>query len=326
MFTTNIEHLKRQMNEAGAKRTPFLFAVNFELTEGFFVKHPLQQSEILFQVKGKGNKPVGPSPHKRGKLTPLPIPYPSYQKAFNCLSQGFQRGDSFLANLTLQTPIETNLSLQEIFSYSESPYQLLVPHRFVCFSPERFVAIDKNGRISTNPMKGTIDASLPNAEEQILNDKKETAEHATIVDLLRNDLGRVANKIQVDQYRYIDKIETQERSILQVSSEISGQLPADFYANMGDILFDLLPAGSISGAPKQATVQLIQLAEQKDRGFYSGVFGYFDGEELDAAVLIRYIEKEGNNYFFRSGGGITAYSNCLSEYNEILEKIYLPFV
>ena len=74
--------------------------------------------------------------------------------------------------------------------------------RFVCFSPEKFVKI-KNEMIYSYPMKGTIDASLPEAEQVLMGDKKEAAEHATIVDLIRNDLSRVAEHVSVDKYRYI---------------------------------------------------------------------------------------------------------------------------
>ena len=88
----------------------------------------------------------------------------------------------------------------------------------------------------------------------------------------------------------------------------------------------MLPAGSISGAPKEATRKIIQEAESEPRGYYTGVCGYYDGNELDSAVIIRYIENDENQYYFRSGGGITAYSDCEEEYKEVLEKIYLPIV
>ena len=112
--------------------------------------------------------------------------------------------------------------------------------------------------------------------------------------------------------------------ILQTSSEISGQLPDGWQNELGTLLFKLLPAGSISGAPKAATQKLIRQAEGLPRGYYSGVFGYFDGQPLDSDVLIRFIEKVDNRYYFRSGGGITVNSQAKEEYQEILEKIYLP--
>src|SRR5690606_34432527 len=135
-----------------------------------------------------------------------------------------KRGESFLINLSAPTPIETNLSFRHIFDYSSAPYRLCVGEEFVCFSPEPFVIIDGR-QIATYPMKGTIDAAVPDAAQQVLANPKEAAEHATIVDLLRNDLSRVADKVWVEKYRYIDVVETQRGKLLQVSSEIRGELP-----------------------------------------------------------------------------------------------------
>ena len=157
-----------------------------------------------------------------------------------------------------------------------------------------------------------------------MNDPKEAAEHATIVDLIRNDLSMVANQVSVSRYRYIDTLRTNQGSILQTSSEIQGVLPNDYQAHLGDIIFKLLPAGSITGAPKKKTMQIIQEAERYDRGFYTGIMGYFDGENLDSAVMIRFVEQEGERMFFKSGGGITCQSDVESEYNEMKQKVYVP--
>lgn len=312
------------MNEAGRSNKPFLFGLNYELNEGFFMEDPLNQGSVFFQIGEVGNKKRSSSAiHKDQRFESFPIPFAEYERKFNIVKEGLLRGDSFLSNLTIKTSIETDLSLADIFDRSEAPYQLYIPNKFVCFSPERFVRIE-NGFISSNPMKGTIDANVKDAENIILSDFKETAEHNTIVDLIRNDLSIVAQKVELKKFRYIDKIKTNKNTILQVSSEIEGRLTNS--AELGNVIFNLLPAGSISGAPKQATVELIRLAEGQDRGYYTGVFGYFDGQKLDTGVLIRYIEKQENELFFRSGGGITAYSKCEEEYKEVLDKIYLPFV
>ena len=110
-----------------------------------------------------------------------------------------------------------------------------------------------------------------------------------------------------------------------MSSEVVGRLAGDYKSRLGDIVFGMLPAGSISGAPKPSTLDIISRAEREPRGFYTGVFGYFDGERLDSAVMIRYIERRDGRYYFRSGGGITINSDCRSEYEEVLAKVYLPF-
>lgn len=173
-------------------------------------------------------------------------------------------------------------------------------------------------------MKGTIDADIPGAAEAILNDEKEKAEHITIVDLIRNDLSLVADHVYVSKFRYIDKLKTSHKDLLQVSSEITGTLPPDYHSRIGDILVSLLPAGSVSGAPKQKTVQVIAEAEQEKRGYYTGVFGYFDGHLLDSGVMIRFIEQCNNQLYFRSGGGITTQSDAKTEYQEAIDKVYVP--
>lgn len=313
------------MNIYGREARPFFFAINFEQTEGLFIDNPLQQSDVLFQFCGKGNAPEQEVIKKVSSFNYIPIPYSEYKKKFDIVHKSLKEGYSYLTNLTIKTPVSFNLNLEDIFFQSNASYKVLYPNKFVCFSPERFVKIEGK-TISTNPMKGTIDANIPDAEQIILNDYKETAEHNTIVDLLRNDLSIIADNVRVNRFRYIDRIRTNKNDILQVSSEITGTLREENYLNYGDIIFGMLPAGSISGAPKEATRRIIQDAEKEPRGYYTGVCGYYDGNELDSAVIIRYIENDDNQYHFRSGGGITAYSDCEEEYKEVLEKIYLPIV
>lgn len=175
-------------------------------------------------------------------------------------------------------------------------------------------------------MKGTIDAGLPDAGKSILENEKESREHNTIVDLIRNDLSMITEKVRVTNFRYITKIKTHKNELLQVSSEITGKLPPDWKNNFGNLLLKLLPAGSVSGAPKQKTLEIIRETEGQKRGYYTGVFGIFDGESLDSAVMIRYIEKTVDGYRYRSGGGITALSVEEEEYTELIDKIYVPVV
>lgn len=318
------------MNQYGAKSTPFLFMIDFEQVN--FVVLPVEKAAeqgIFFEIKGTKNFDLrnfaAENTRKGGNFEKMPIPFSSYQKAFETVQKHLQYGNSFLVNLTFPTEIRTNLSLEEIFIRSQAPYKLLFQDKFVLFSPESFVQI-REGKISTFPMKGTIDADLPKASEQILANPKEFAEHATIVDLLRNDLSRVAKKVTVKRFRYLDRIQTNQQNLLQVSSEIEGVLPANYAQELGTIFAKLLPAGSVSGAPKNKTLQIISEVEKEKRGFYTGVFGYFDGQNLDSAVMIRFIERQNEQFFFRSGGGITAQSHLETEYAELLQKVYLPIV
>ena len=305
--------------------------------------------------------------------------YEDYERSFNIVKSNIMAGNSYLTNLTCRVPVSCNLPLEEIFHRAKGKYKLLLRRKrtqaedkdhlkeeaqnkdhlkeepqnkdhlkeenieenltpFVCFSPETFVRI-KGGRIYSYPMKGTLDASLPNAEKLLMEDQKEAAEHATIVDLIRNDLSRVAEDVRVDKYRYIDVLHTNKGNILQTSSEISGRLPEDYPHHLGEILDAQLPAGSITGAPKDKTMQIIQEAEGYDRSFYTGIMGIYDQGELNSAVMIRFIEEEEvfpsktenrMNYeairklYFKAGGGITSKSDCRKEYEEVIQKIYLP--
>ena len=317
------KEVEEEMNRCGAAGKTFLFGVDFEMQEGFFVEDPMQNNEIAFVCGTITNVPPDNSPIEVPRLDILRTDADAYRKKFEIVQKGLLYGDSFLLNLTEKTPVQTNLSLEQIFHHCQARYKLLIPERLVCFSPESFIRIIE-GEIFSYPMKGTIDATLPEAEKQLLENHKEACEHYTIVDLIRNDLNRVATNVQVKRFRYVEKIPTMHGEILQTSSEISGRLTSDWQKQAGTLLFQLLPAGSISGAPKLATVHLIQKAEEHPRGYYTGIFGYYDGQNLDSAVMIRYIEKEGEQYFFRSGGGITVNSNVDEEYKEVIGKIYLP--
>lgn len=249
--------------------------------------------------------------------------FEEYERSFRTVLSHLQAGNSYLVNLTGATPVRTNLTLKEIFYQAVAPYKWWMNDQWVVFSPEIFIRIQQ-GTIATYPMKGTMDASVPDARQKLWNDPKETAEHATIVDLLRNDLSTVASDVLVRRYRYIDEVDTHRGTLLQVSSEISGTLAPDWKDELGTLLFRLLPAGSITGAPKQKTMEIIAEAETYDRGFYTGIMGYYDGENLDSAVMIRFIEKQGDQLVYKSGGGITTQSDGKKEYNEMLQKVYVP--
>lgn len=320
------KEVKNLINRAASNAEPFLFGVDYEIDRGFFISKPLEQTDVLWRVgniSNFDNKEYNID-NKEKFFTPKPVPYNKYKQKFDIVKDELMRGNSFLANLTVQTPLETNYSLEEIFYRSNSPYALFIKDMFTCFSPETFVKICGN-KISSNPMKGTINGAIPQAAETILNNYKESAEHYTIVDFIRSDLSRVATHINVEKLRYIDSLKTSSGELLQVSSLITGELPENHLNHLGETIFNMLPAGSISGAPKKSTVEILHRAEEQKRGYYTGIFGYFDGSNLDSAVLIRYIEQTPCGLMFRSGGGITINSVCEDEYNEVLEKVYLPF-
>jgi para-aminobenzoate synthetase component 1 len=313
----------RQLNHYGSTRTPFLFIIDFEMKKP--VLYPLEDlpDGIEFSLQSSGIKPMHELPEKLLIFDKYPISLAAYSKGFNHVKAGLNRGDSFLLNLTYPSKVVSNYSLEEIYAAVEAPYKLKYYNDWVVFSPETFIKISGN-TIKTFPMKGTIDAGIPGAADIILKNPKEKAEHNTIVDLMRNDISKVAKQVEVTRYRYLDYIHTSDKDILQVSSEISGQLPVNFHHHLGDILLSLLPAGSISGAPKAKTIDIIREAEGQDRGYYTGIAFWYDGYQLDSCVLIRYLEQVGEEMYARSGGGITHMSNLDDEYQEMIDKVYVP--
>ena len=307
------------MNQLGQEREPFFFFTDFLGSKAFVSPIKNLDNQVTYQF----GSTTSAKEYETFEFEKKPIAFDQFVPPFQYVIDQINFGNSYLVNLTFETPIETNLSLQQVFDISRAKYKVLFEDQFVLFSPETFVLIKEN-KIYSYPMKGTIDAKIPNAESVILNDVKETAEHVTIVDLIRNDLSQVAQGVHVPKFRFITEIKTHEKSLLQVSSEICGDLDPDWKDQIGEILFKLLPAGSISGAPKKETVRIIQQAESYDRNFYTGVCGVFDGESLDSGVMIRFIENQGGQLVYKSGGGITSFSKAESEYQEIIDKVYVP--
>lgn len=313
-----------EMDELSLQKVPFFFVIDFLMENVLiFSQEDLEAQKILVDFPNFKN--VQPFTFETKEVTwkSFPQSKENYQKGFEIVQSHLKLGDSYLVNYTCETPIETNLSLEEIFYRSEAKYKVLLPENFTFFSPETFVEI-KNQEIFTHPMKGTIEASVPNAIDELKNSVKEKAEHYTVVDLLRNDLSMAADWVQLDEFQRIDFLKTRNKNLYAMSSEISGKVKPEFQNKIGILMKTLLPAGSILGAPKPKTLEIILEAETYERGFYTGVCGYFDGENLDSCVMIRFIQQNGENLTFRSGGGITHLSKLADEYQEMKNKIYVP--
>ena len=313
------EKLKDILNQHGSKKEPFFFVIDFDMSNYEVI--PLNQlpDNILYQIDNtqKENK-------NKIQLDIDPIDKNSYKSKFLSVKNEILNGNTYLLNLTTQTKIQTQVKLKKIFEKADAKFKLYFKDKFVCFSPERFIDIHNN-KIFTYPMKGTIDASIKDAQQIILEDKKELAEHTMAVDLLRNDLSIVSSKVKVEKFRYVDKIKAGDKELLQISSKISGQLDSKWQDSIGDIITSLLPAGSITGTPKRKTVEIIKNIENYDRDYFTGVFGVFDGVSLDSGVMIRFIQKnEDGSLVYKSGGGITSDSNLDSEYQEMINKVYIP--
>lgn len=323
MFSVNHQKFM-EMDELSLRKVPYFFIIDFlgEKVE-IFREHEIEKAGLRIDFQDFSTTKSQPPLQKKVEWRSYPESLENFKTGFDQVQKNIRFGNSYLVNYTRKTKVETNLTLEEIFFHSSAKYKVLYKDFFVFFSPETFVKIT-DGRISTYPMKGTIDATLDNAAEILKNDKKEKAEHYTVVDLLRNDLSMVADDVKVDKFQYIDFIKTRQKDLYAMSSEISGTVKPEFNGKLGSLIKQLVPAGSILGAPKPKTLDIILEAEGYERGYYTGICGWFDGESTDSCVMIRFIEKEGEELYFKSGGGITHMSRLEDEYQEMKNKIYVP--
>lgn len=174
----------KKINELGSTGEPFLFVISYDGTKAYVRKlSDINPEDCLYDFNGKTNineKTASPLTSKITWEVDAPQ-YEEYEKSFDIVKRNMLAGNSYLANLTCRVPVRCNLSLHEIFLRSKGKYKLLMNDStdnigsFVCFSPEKFLQI-RDGRIFSYPMKGTINASLPNAEKELMNDEKEAAE------------------------------------------------------------------------------------------------------------------------------------------------------
>lgn len=188
-------------------------------------------------------------------------------------------------------------------------------------SPERFVKA-KNGAISSKPIKGTRprgkdDTSDRALKEELRNSQKDRAENAMIVDLVRNDLGRISKIGSVEAARLfeVESYQTVHQMVSTVTSELEES------ASIFDLIRAAFPPGSMTGAPKIRAMEIASELEKIERGIYSGALGYIGRDHyMDLSVVIRTLIIEENSFEFQVGGAITADSDPASEYQESLDK------
>ena len=188
-------------------------------------------------------------------------------------------------------------------------------------SPETLVKLD-NGTAYTFPLAGTRKRGATEEEdkaleEELLADPKELAEHNMLVDLGRNDIGKIAKfgSVKVDKYHEIERFS----HVMHIGSTVKGEIRDDMDAI--DAIDAILPAGTLSGAPKIRACELINELENNKRGIYGGAIGYIDFTgNLDTCIAIRIAFKKGNKVFVRSGAGIVYDSVPENEYQECINK------
>ncbi len=188
-------------------------------------------------------------------------------------------------------------------------------------SPEMLLRCEK-GKLFTHPIAGTRKRGRnkkedKNLEKSLLSDPKEKAEHIMLVDLARNDLGRVARKGTVSVSRFM-KVERFSH-VMHIVSEVKADLKKD--ENIFSSLVSCFPAGTVSGAPKVRAMQIINELEPDRRGIYAGAVGYFSfTKSLDTCIIIRTIVFKDNKAYVQAGAGIVADSVPANEYKETVNK------
>lgn len=271
-------------------------------------------------------EPAGPPPQGDADLS-IPV---TYAAAFQAVQSHLHAGNSYEVNLTHRittastlTPADAYLRLRAV---NPAPYAGFLQHDvpgaeawLLSSSPERYALVTDDRILETKPIKGTTPrGSTPDEDEQarthLATDPKFRAENLMIVDLLRNDLSMVCEVGSVDVPVLMD-VESYA-SVHQLVSTVRGRLRDD--VSTVEALRALFPAGSMTGAPKLRTMEIIDEVEETPRGAYAGAFGWVSGDgRADLGVVIRTLLTTGDgSYTLGTGGGITVRSDVAEEYAE----------
>ena len=182
-----------RMNDLAGKGRPFLFVTDYRQEHSYVEEISEVDSDFCrYSFNGVTNVEKECEEYDGTLIWEVAPPaLEEYRIAFDVVKDNIWAGNSYLTNLTCKVPVETNLTLEAIFRYSDAKYKLWLKDTLVCFSPEIFVRIEE-GKIKSFPMKGTIDASLPDARRLLMNDRKEAAEHGADTSDKFRDLRGVA--------------------------------------------------------------------------------------------------------------------------------------
>tara|TARA_Y100001970_G_C14237363_1_gene862653 strand:- start:1427 stop:2653 length:1227 start_codon:yes stop_codon:yes gene_type:complete len=259
-----------------------------------------------------------------------------YMSSINKIKTHLSNGDVYQINYTqpkkyqaLDNPISIYLHMRNFITPPYGTYINSKDIQILSFSPERL--FKTSGRtINAFPMKGTRPRSLNRARDkflykELINSIKDRAEHLMIVDLLRNDIGKICNfgSVQVKNLYNVNSY----KSVHQMVSEVYGKLHKSL--NEIAIIKALFPGGSVTGAPKEEAMKIIDSLENYQRSIYTGSLGYIlNNGNMDFSVAIRTITMENNKCIYPIGGGIVWDSNYIDEWNEAQQKseILTPFI
>jgi aminodeoxychorismate synthase component I len=257
----------------------------------------------------------------------IPPPH-EYKESIRKIKTALSNGDSYQINFTqpkkfeiTDNPLDIYLSIREMARPHYGMYLNQKDFQILSFSPEQFFRT-KNRKIESFPMKGT----RPRSNDLIMDERlagelfqsvKDRAEHLMIVDLIRNDLGKICDydSVKVDNLYGIQSFET----VHQMVSRVYGQLQNSITES--DIIRALFPGGSITGAPKEKSMEIIDTLEGYQRGIYTGCLGYIQPNgNMDFNIAIRTMTIQNKKAVYPVGGGIVWDSDSLEEWQEAQQK------
>ena len=293
--------------------------------------HPVATAHFGVSPHLRGNPNFAGRAHPQKFATRQGSPVPQeYADAFATVQEHLHAGNSYEVNLTHRQSVEADLDPVEAYLHlrelNPAPYSGFLQHDvagarawLLSSSPERYAVITPDRHLETKPIKGTTPRGATPEEDQRLRDQlatdpKTRAENLMIVDLLRNDLSLVCEvgSVEVPALMQVESYE----SVHQLVSTVRGRLRDDV-TTVG-ALEALFPAGSMTGAPKLRTMQVIEEVESSPRGAYAGAFGWIGGDgAADLGVVIRSLMTDGGGtWTLGTGGGITVKSDVADEWAE----------
>jgi para-aminobenzoate synthetase component 1 len=270
-------------------------------------------------------RPPSPPPDAPGRATMSTV---EYLRKVARVKEHILEGDIYQANLTTRFDIDCPLDPWNVYRHlrrvNPAPFSAFLDFgdfKIISCSPERMFLLDADGRITTAPIKGTV-ASGTTEEvqrrrvEELLKSAKDRAELLMIVDLLRNDLGRIASVGSVT----VDSLFRAERyaSVTHLVSDVSARLRAG--VSLSDVFTALSPGGSITGAPKRRAVEILLELETQPRDVYTGCIGWVYRGRAEFNIAIRTMIHDHDGYHVHAGGGIVADSDPECERQEVLLK------
>lgn len=264
------------------------------------------------------------SPKPKSNLT-----FPRYKKKISEIKNYLARGETYQVNFSQRFKCSYDSDpldlFEKLYETNPSPYSCFIDDDdffVVSCSPERLFSVNGD-LIDARPIKGTVPRGFSPAEDKkminrLMNSAKDNAELSMIVDLYRNDVGKVCRPgtVEVLKHRRIEKYS----HVIHTVSVVRGRLLKT--AGISDIVKAMFPGGSVTGCPKKRTMEIIDKLEDYARGVYCGSAGYISfGGNMDFNILIRTFAYTAGNLYFHGGGGIVVDSDAEAEYKETLDKV-----